>query len=185
MRWDCEQEPQSIEKVMEVDRHIGVAMSGLTSDARMLVDHARTECQNHTFTYDENMPVESLTQSISDLALQFGEGEEDTLGRPFGVALLLAGWDERGPQLFHTDPAGTFTKCSASAIGSGSEGAQTSLQENYRKDMSLREAEDLVLSTLKAVMEEKVSSTNVDIAEVAPSYHLFSESEVQAVIDRL
>ena len=39
------QEPRSIEKVAEVDRHIGVAMSGLTADARTLVDHARVECQ--------------------------------------------------------------------------------------------------------------------------------------------
>ena len=46
----------------------------------------------------------------------------------------------------------------AKAIGSGSEGAQTSLQENYRKDMTLKEAETLALSTLKAVMEEKVGA---------------------------
>ena len=39
------QEPSSIEKVAEVDSHIGVAMSGLTADARTLVDHARVESQ--------------------------------------------------------------------------------------------------------------------------------------------
>lgn len=178
-------EPRSIEKVMEVDSHMGIAMSGLTSDARFLIDHARSESQNHSFTFDEQIPVESLTQSISDLALQFGEGDEATLGRPFGVALLLAGNDDRGTHLFHTDPAGTFTRCSASAIGSGSEGAQSSLQEHYSPDMSLQAAEDLALSTLKAVMEDKVSKTNVDIAEVAPHYHLFSEDEVQAVINRV
>ena len=33
---------------------------------------------------------------------------------------------------FHTDPSGTFTKYGAYAIGSGSEGAQTALQEGYR-----------------------------------------------------
>ena len=26
------------------------------------------------------------------------------------MALLLAGWDENGPQLFHTDPSGTFVQ---------------------------------------------------------------------------
>jgi 20S proteasome subunit alpha 5 len=35
---------------------------------------------------------------------------------------------------FHTDPSGTFVKYDAKAIGSGSEGAQTALQENYRCD---------------------------------------------------
>ena len=32
-----------------------------------------------------------------------------------------------------------------------------SVQENYRKDMTLKEAEVTALSTLKEVMEEKVS----------------------------
>lgn len=31
----------SVEKIMEVDTHIGAAMSGLMPDARTLVDHAR------------------------------------------------------------------------------------------------------------------------------------------------
>ena len=39
------QEPSSVEKVAEVDEHIGVAMSGLTADARTLIDHARVETQ--------------------------------------------------------------------------------------------------------------------------------------------
>jgi len=52
-----------------------------------------------------------------------------SMSRPFGVALLVAGWDEdAGYQLYHTDPSGTFVQYQAKAIGSGSEGAQTSLQ---------------------------------------------------------
>lgn len=60
-------------QIMEVDTHIGVAMSGLIADARTLVDHARVEAQNHRFTYDEPMRVEALTQAVCDLALSFGE----------------------------------------------------------------------------------------------------------------
>lgn len=78
--------------------------------------------------------------------------------RPFGVALLIAGWDENGPVLYHTDPSGMYSKFSAKAMGSGAEGAQTALQESFRADLTLREAEVLALSTLKQVMEEKVSS---------------------------
>ncbi|KAI3431557.1 hypothetical protein D9Q98_004606 [Chlorella vulgaris] len=181
-------EPTSIEKVAEVDEHIGVAMSGLTADARTLIDHGRVETQQHRFTYNEPMPLESLTQSLCDLALRFGEDDsgEGGMSRPFGVALLVAGWDaEGGPVLFHTDPSGTYVKYEAKAIGSGSEGAQTALQESYRKDMTLKEAEVLALSTLKQVMEEKVTSTNVDIARVAPKWHLYSPAEVEEVIGRL
>ena len=48
-------EPASVEKIMEIDSHIAVAVSGLIGDARTLVEHARVETQNHTFTYDEKM----------------------------------------------------------------------------------------------------------------------------------
>ena len=37
------------------------------------------------------------------------------------------------------------------------------VQEEYRKDMTLKEAEVCALSTLKQVMEEKVSSTTQGI----------------------
>jgi 20S proteasome subunit alpha 5 len=39
------QEPSSIQKVAEIDEHIGCAMSGLTADAKTLIDHARAETQ--------------------------------------------------------------------------------------------------------------------------------------------
>ena len=38
-------EPSSIEKIMEIDAHVGCAMSGLTADSRTMIDHARVEAQ--------------------------------------------------------------------------------------------------------------------------------------------
>lgn len=101
-----------------------------------MVEHARVESQSHAFNYNEPLGVESCTQAICDLALRFGEGaegEETIMSRPFGVALLIAGFDEQGPQLFHAEPSGTFYRYDAKAIGSGSEGAQAELQNEYHK----------------------------------------------------
>jgi len=179
-------EPSSMDKIMEVDAHVGAAVSGLTADALSMVEHGRVQSQNHYFTYNEPMPVESLTQSLATLSQGFGNDEEGSMSRPFGVALLVAGHDDdNGYQLFHTDPSGTFVQYEAKAIGSGSEGAQTSLQEEYRKDMTLKEAETLALSTLKAVMEEKVNVTNVDMACVAPTYKKYGKEQIKEIIDRL
>ena len=33
--------------------------------------------QNHWFTYNERMSVESITQAVSNLALQFGDDDAD------------------------------------------------------------------------------------------------------------
>lgn len=70
-------EPGSIEKIMEIDRHIGAAMSGITADAQTLIDHARVEATNHWFSYNEKIRVQALTQAVCDLALSFGEGSDE------------------------------------------------------------------------------------------------------------
>lgn len=118
-------EPTTIKKIVEVDKHIGCAVSGLIADSRTMIDRlvqgtlisiylifvlrrARVECQNHWFLYNENMSVESCAQAVSNLAIQFGDSDDDgaVMSRPFGVAILFAGIDEKGPQLYHMDPSG-------------------------------------------------------------------------------
>lgn len=145
-------------------------MSGIVGDARVLIDHARVEAQNHTFNYVEPLSVDLITQSVSDMAMNFGEGYEGSkrkpMARPFGVALLIAGVDENGPQLYQTDPSGTYFKWQARAIGSGGDTAMTAIKENYHQNMTLAEAEKLVLQTLKQVMEEKITTDNVEMCTI-------------------
>lgn len=49
-----------MKKIFEVDTHVACAISGLTADARTLVDHARVEAVNHTFVYNEKIKVAIL-----------------------------------------------------------------------------------------------------------------------------
>lgn len=51
--------------------------------------------------------------------------------------------------------------------------------------MTLADAETLAVSILKQVMEEDLTSSNVDMARVAPHFHMYSNEEVEAVISRL
>lgn len=181
-------EPSSVEKIMEIDSHIGTAVSGLIGDARTLVDHARVEAQSHKFTFDEPISVEAITQSVCDIALGFGESDdknEKKMSRPFGVALLIAGFDEKGAQLYFSDPSGTYLQYKAKAIGAGSEGAQCTLQEKHRDEMTLEQAEDLALEILKQIMEEKVSSQNIEVASVKKEgFKMYNEQELNSIISR-
>lgn len=147
---------------------------------------------------------------MCDLALNFGEDDESSkMSRPFGVALLVAGWDHKGPCLYHTDPSGTFSRFDAKAIGAGSEGAQTALQEQFHKKLTLEEAETMAVSVLKQQMEEKLTEKNVEVAcvkmppstgEAAPLSHAchyvpggrdrpqfaqYSKEQLEAVIARI
>lgn len=163
-------------------------MSGIVGDARVLIDHARVEAQNHKFNYAEPMTVEQITEAICDVAINFGEGYEGQkkkpMARPYGVALLIAGVDERGPQLYQTDPSGTYLGWEARAIGSGGETAMQYIKEMYHSSMTLQEAEKLVLQTLKNVMEEKINKENVEIAIVRTDTRRL-ETRSQAYVEEI
>jgi 20S proteasome subunit alpha 5 len=174
-----------MKKLVKLDKHMGCAMSGLVADARTLVEHGRVVAQNHWFTYNEQMGVEATVQSICDLAMRFGEGGQ---ARPFGVSLLCAGVDENGPCLYHTDPAGTMTKYLAKAIGAGSEGAQTALQDQYHKSLTLDEAKKIGLEILKQVMEDSLNEKNVEMAVVTtenPVFTFVDKTELSGMIKTL
>ncbi|CAL6278979.1 unnamed protein product [Bathycoccus prasinos] len=159
-------EPSSMDKIMEIDSHCACAVSGIIY-----------------FTFNEPMPVESLCQTLCRLAMSFGGEGEKSMSRPFGVALLVAGFDEEDKG--NDVGGGTKTKCRAKSIGSGSEGAQTSLNEEYREDLTLEEAETMAMSTLKAVMEEKVNVKNVDFAVLkSPKFQVYDAKKIQEIIDR-
>jgi 20S proteasome subunit alpha 5 len=99
--------------------------------------------------------------------MNFGEGYEGSkrkpMARPYGVAMLIGGVDETGPNLYQMDPSGTYNKWNARAIGSGGDTAMATLKDAYHQNMGLAEAEKLVLQTLKQVMEESISADNVEL----------------------
>ena len=153
----------------------------------MLIDHARVECQSHHFSYNEDLGVQTVTQSVADLYFDEGKGKKK-MSRPFGTSLLIAGIDENGPSLYQTDPSGTFHKWEARAIGSAAEGAQAYIQESYSADMSIDEAKKLCLQTLKNVMEEKINKWNVEIAAItteSKKFEIFTPDHVDGLIGTL
>ena len=183
-------EPWSVNKIMEIDSHIAAGVSGMIADARILIEHARVEAQNHRFTYDEPMRVESCTLATCDLSLRFGEsgGKKKLMSRPFGVALLMAGVDADGPQLWQTDPSGTYTRYDAKAIGAGAEAAQSVFVEKYHRSMNLAEAEKLVVTILKQVMEDKLNCNNIEVAVIradTKKLEIYSADKIQTIINQI
>lgn len=73
----------------------------------------------HFYRFQETMTTESLVRAICDVKQQYTQ-----VGgyRPFGVALLHAGWDTRaGFQLLQSDPSGNFSAWKAAVIGKNHE----------------------------------------------------------------
>ena len=99
-----------------LDDHLGSAISGFLADGRILVDMGRVKAQIYKLTYDEPLNVMGAVKEIADRMQMFTQYGGV---RPFGVAFLLGGIDEKGPQLFEVDPSSAYYGWKAQAIGRG------------------------------------------------------------------
>ena len=163
--------PSSIENIMKINENAICTYSGLRSDARALIETARVEAANHWFNFNEPMPVEAISLAVCDMALSFAEkkkrekkDKERGVSRPYGVAVIIAGIDADGePRLFKNDPSGNYVRYKACCIGQGGENGMTTLQSNYREDMSFDEAILLAGKVLKENLEQKINKDNFEI----------------------
>ena len=178
-------EPKSIEKIFQIDNHIGAASSGLVADARVLIDRARVESQINKITYNEPIRVESLVKKICDMKQMYTQNGGV---RPFGSALIIGGINKGQCRLFETDPSGALIEYKATAIGAGRNEAMDVFEEKYQEDMSLDEAIDLALDAVYEATEGKVTDKTVEIAVIdkdTEQYRKLSDDEVSKYVDEL
>lgn len=154
------------QKIFQVDDHIGVAAAGYIPDARTQVDDARTFSQSHKLIYDEQVDVETVARHLADKCHQYTQYSGV---RPFGVALIVAGVDQRGNIIYVTDPSGTFLSYAAVAIGAGSEDVNSFLEKNYKDNMSLEEASALAIAAIDMKGEQKEESKHIKMAKITDS----------------
>lgn len=149
-------------KVHQLDDHLAAAVAGFLADGRVLIDTARIKAQVYKLTYDEPLNVEGCVKDVSDrmqLFTQYGGV------RPYGVALLIGGIDEKGPQLFEIDPSSAFYGWNAQAIGRGSTEALKVLKKGWKEGLSEEEAVKLVLEALKAG-EKEAKLSEIELAVI-------------------
>jgi proteasome alpha subunit len=178
-------EPKSIEKIFQIDEHIGAATSGLVADARNLIEKARLESQINKITYNEPIPVEMLAKKICDLKQMYTQHGGV---RPFGSALIIGGVNDTGTRLFETDPSGALIEYKATAIGAGRAIAMEVFEKNYNADMKLSEATELALDAIYEATEGKTTKESVEIAVVEEKnrkYRKLTENEIEDLVEEL
>jgi len=136
--------PGTSRRVHAVDDHIGLAASGLVTDARKLVKQARKEASDWRKYYNEPIPPKVLAERVAAFAQLY------TLYyslRPFGCSLLIASYTDvvdtdagdmkdkdsashkKKPVLYCVDPSGACTGMFAAAVGKGRQAAKTELEK--------------------------------------------------------
>ncbi len=150
------------EKVFQIDDNLGAAISGFLADGRILVDRGRIKAQIYRLTYDEPLDVLGVVKEISDIMQLYSQYGGV---RPFGVAFLLGGIDEKGPQLFEIDPSSTFYGWKAHAIGRGAPEALKILRKEWKDNMA---EEDAIKTAIKALRsgEKGVKASEIELAVI-------------------
>ncbi|MGZ8888290.1 MAG: archaeal proteasome endopeptidase complex subunit alpha, partial [Halobacteriota archaeon] len=182
-------EPQSTEKIFQVDDHIGAVTSGLVADARALVDRARVDAQINRVVYNEPIGIETLAKKIADHKQTFTQYGGV---RPYGTALLIGGIDDSGPRLFETDPSGALLMVKATGIGSGRNAVMEFLEEKYNEDIDIDNAIRLGLEALYKGTEGKLTVDTAEIAAINAKDNRFRkldanelEAYVKSVLDSM
>lgn len=133
--------PTSNRRIHSVDTHSGVAITGLVSDGRQIVNRARDEASNYMETYGSKIPPGTLADRMAAYMHYF------TLHgglRPFGVSALIASYDPetKTHALSMVEPSGISHQYFGCAAGKGRQPAKTEMEK---------------LSLNKPIAEENIS----------------------------
>ncbi|KAK9354882.1 nucleophile aminohydrolase [Lipomyces doorenjongii] len=171
----------SLSKISNITPDIGMVYSGMGPDFRVLVDKARKSSHtNYKRIYNEYPPTRILVQ---DVARTMQEATQSGGVRPYGVSLLVGGYDvDNGFSLYQVDPSGTYFPWKATAIGKGSTSAKTFLEKRWTEDLELEDAIHIALLTLKESVEGEMNGNTVEIGVIGPaSDHLLGFEGVKNV----
>jgi proteasome alpha subunit len=172
-------------KIFRVDEHIGAAIVGLSSDARILIDQARIYAQSNKLTYDEPIDVEVVTKRICDIQQMY---TQHAGVRPFGVSIIFAGVDKTGNHVFGTHPSGTYRGYKATALGAGRETVLAILKEEYKENVTLEATTKLAVKCLAKALEARQLPARIKMAVIPATtkkMEMLKDETVEAHIKEL
>lgn len=167
----------SVSKVEQIADHIGMVYAGIGPDYRLLVKQARKIAQSYFLVYREPIPTTVLVQKVANIMQEYTQSGGV---RPFGVSLLICGWDKDRGYLFQCDPSGAYFAWKATAMGKNSGTGKTFLEKRYSEDMLLEDAKTNAISTLKQGFEGQMTSENIQLGVCdAKGFRVLDAAEVK------
>ena len=152
---------KSTNKIYEIDEHLIASVAGIMSDARVLIEKAQLDAQQHRIVYDSPIEPELVIKDLSNIKQQFTQYGG---ARPFGVSLMIAGINGKKPELYVSDVTGNYLAYDANAIGEGDDKIKEKLRAEYKKDLTIKRGIKLAI---KIFEEIKGKSFDIDKFELA------------------
>lgn len=151
---------ENANRIHEIDSHIIASTAGITSDARVLIEKAQLIAQQHRVTYDSEIEPELVIKDIANIKQQFTHYGG---ARPFAVSMMLAGMNNKKPQLFVSDVTGSYFLYHANAIGENDDKIREKLREKYKKDLTIKQGVKLALEIFKEMKGDKFNINKFEL----------------------
>lgn len=176
-------------KIIKIDDHMGIALAGLAPDARVLSNYLRKQAMNSKMLFNRPLLTSKAVLSIADKAQ---ENTQSYGSRPYGVGLLISGYDETGAHLYEFQPSGSVLEYFGAAIGARSQAARTYLERNLDTIRATDSTEELIVHGLNALRDTlsqdvELTSKNTSISIVGEStqFTIYEDETVQQWLDKL
>ena len=165
---------KSANKIYEIDSHIISSVSGIVSDARILIERAQVLAQQHRITYDSPIEPELVIKEISNIKQQFTQYGG---ARPFGVSLMVAGIKEKKPELYTSDITGNYLSYTANVIGESDEKIKEKLREKYKPELNIKKGSKIALDIFR-----QIQGKNFDIERFELVYIKNEEAQPKKLV---
>lgn len=128
--------PGKNKRIQTVDKHIGMAYSGLLPDGRHFVNRGRDEAKSFKSIYKTPVSVGHLMDRLGIYVQNYTCYNSV---RPFGIVSIVGGVDAEGPHLYMIEPSGVFWGYSGAATGKGRQTAKSELEKLNFEELSVRD----------------------------------------------
>jgi proteasome beta subunit len=138
-------------KVFKITENIGAACAGLVSDMQILVREVEAYANLFSLDVGRTITVRSAAKLMSNLLF-------NRRLAPLITQTIVGGTDDEGASLYVLDILGSVIPDKYAVVGSGTEIAMGVLEEGYRENLTMEEAKDLVVRSIKSAISRDVMS---------------------------
>jgi proteasome beta subunit len=147
-------------KLLQVDKHLAVTISGGVADAQNVVDSLKYYANSYRIEKGIPLPVKSAARITSNILFS-------SRYYPFIAIVLIGGYDQQGGSIYNVDLFGSSIHEKVTATGSGSPVAYGVLEQGYKEGMGVAKGVPLAANAIIAATRRNVfTGDHFDIAVI-------------------
>ncbi|MDD4251314.1 MAG: proteasome subunit beta [Candidatus ainarchaeum sp.] len=172
---------KGVRKVYPITNHVALTISGAVGDSLALIRFLKAQANLYEIERSTKITPKAITSLLSNVL-------NGNRYYPFVFAPIIGGINSE-PELFELTPFGCISEKKDYAVtGSGTTFAMTTLDKEYKKNMSEKEAIELAVRSVRAATNRDIYSggENVTVAVIDKNgYREIDANEVEKIVKKI